>query len=97
MIKYYVCIKNGNISKKSGSRPEHLGLRNYDEVIEVTKDLVDTKYPLEKKNGKIVIDKVKKKEMDADKAETKRIRDKVKNKEDISNTELAWLQIGGGQ
>ncbi len=95
-MNYYACLKNGIWRKKSGTIPEHLSLDSYDEVIEISEELCGSDEPIEKKNGKIIVNMAEKIKMEAVRTETKRIKDKVKNKEDISNTELAWLQGHGG-
>ena len=101
ITKYLAFIRNGEVQQKGRIKaPEEQSLNipegDYDEVIEISEEDAMSEYPLEYKNGQVTIDVVKKNKIDADKVETKKIKDKVKNKEDISNTEFAWLQGHGG-
>lgn len=96
---YIAYFENGNYrGRRFYSNPDHIKIDQRYEVGEIDKELYNKakEYPLELKNGKVQVNQTKKTKIDADKAETKRIKDKVENKKAISNTELAWLQIYGG-
>ena len=97
-MKYYAFIKSGQVVQRGGySNPEDIP-GGYDEVIEITKDLAKSEYPIEYKGKKIQIDVSAKTKIDEKENRLSQIDMNVEAGNAVSNQDMIfWMRHRGGK